>query len=96
MKNGGARRNRTDDLLHAMQALSQLSYSPETFCTVGPVRGAETSQSSRTDQAHLALRYHRYRRRHHRYRSHHHLRHRRAERRHHRHHHRCRDQRPRQ
>ena len=25
---GGARRDRTDDLLHAMQALSQLSYSP--------------------------------------------------------------------
>jgi hypothetical protein len=27
---GGARRDRTADLLHAMQALSQLSYSPET------------------------------------------------------------------
>ena len=27
--NGGARRDRTADLLHAMQALSQLSYSPE-------------------------------------------------------------------
>ena len=26
--NGGARRDRTDDLLHAMQALSQLSYGP--------------------------------------------------------------------
>jgi hypothetical protein len=25
---GGARRNRTADLLHAMQALSQLSYGP--------------------------------------------------------------------
>ena len=25
---GGANRDRTDDLLHAMQALSQLSYSP--------------------------------------------------------------------
>ena len=25
---GGARRDRTADLLHAMQALSQLSYSP--------------------------------------------------------------------
>jgi hypothetical protein len=33
---GGARRNRTDDLLHAMQALSQLSYGPETcFATLG-------------------------------------------------------------
>ena len=27
-KSGGARRNRTADLLHAMQALSQLSYGP--------------------------------------------------------------------
>ena len=26
---GGARRDRTADLLHAMQALSQLSYSPK-------------------------------------------------------------------
>ena len=26
--NGGADRGRTDDLLHAMQALCQLSYSP--------------------------------------------------------------------
>ncbi len=26
--NGGATRDRTADLLHAMQALSQLSYSP--------------------------------------------------------------------
>ena len=32
---GGARRDRTVDLLHAMQALSQLSY--------GPVRGGEFS-----------------------------------------------------
>ncbi|CRH30252.1 hypothetical protein BN1182_BQ_01850 [Pantoea ananatis] len=28
-KFGGAKRDRTADLLHAMQALSQLSYSPE-------------------------------------------------------------------
>jgi len=27
-KTGGARRDRTADLLHAMQALSQLSYGP--------------------------------------------------------------------
>ncbi len=37
--NGGAMRDRTADLLHAMQALSQLSYSPVvlrprlTMCT---------------------------------------------------------------
>ena len=30
MKNGGADRDRTDDLLNANQALSQLSYSPIT------------------------------------------------------------------
>ena len=30
-KIGGARRDRTADLLHAMQALSQLSYSPMTM-----------------------------------------------------------------
>ncbi len=29
-KSGGARRDRTADLLHAMQALSQLSYGPDT------------------------------------------------------------------
>jgi hypothetical protein len=29
-KIGGARRDRTDDLLHAMQALFQLSYGPKT------------------------------------------------------------------
>jgi hypothetical protein len=28
LNGGGARRDRTVDLLHAMQALSQLSYSP--------------------------------------------------------------------
>jgi hypothetical protein len=28
--NGGGKRDRTDDLLHAMQALSQLSYTPNT------------------------------------------------------------------
>ncbi len=27
---GGGKRDRTADLLHAMQALSQLSYTPET------------------------------------------------------------------
>ncbi len=31
---GGARRDRTADLLHAMQALSQLSYSPTKAGTV--------------------------------------------------------------
>src|SRR6195952_3437313 len=40
-KRGGARRDRTADLLHAMQALSQLSYGPVTFPRVlGDVRGS--------------------------------------------------------
>ena len=34
---GGANRNRTDDLLHAMQALSQLSYGPTTVDRLRPV-----------------------------------------------------------
>src|SRR6266567_8971751 len=36
-KAGGARRDRTADLLHAMQALSQLSYGPLNFrgCALG-------------------------------------------------------------
>ncbi len=32
---GGARRDRTADLLHAMQALSQLSYSPKLWRPLG-------------------------------------------------------------
>ncbi len=32
---GGARRDRTADLLHAMQALSQLSYGPITAAALG-------------------------------------------------------------
>ncbi len=35
---GGARRDRTADLLHAMQALSQLSYSPTK---AGTLRGGQ-------------------------------------------------------
>ena len=35
---GGASRDRTDDLLHAMQALSQLSYSPRAVARSGTIR----------------------------------------------------------
>ncbi len=47
-KRGGARRDRTADLLHAMQALSQLSYSP--------TRGRERygSKASLSRQNHCA------------------------------------------
>ncbi len=37
-RSGGAKRDRTADLLHAMQALSRLSYSPN-FLKQRPVRG---------------------------------------------------------
>jgi hypothetical protein len=33
-ENGGAKRDRTADLLHAMQALSQLSYGPNFLAPV--------------------------------------------------------------
>ena len=36
--NGGARRDRTADLLRATQALSQLSYSPEVLETLSKLR----------------------------------------------------------
>ena len=36
-KAGGARRDRTADLLHAMQALSQLSYGPVTVARLKSV-----------------------------------------------------------
>ena len=38
-KSGGARRDRTADLLHAMQALSQLSYGPTWRRGTLPERG---------------------------------------------------------
>ncbi len=37
-RDGGARRNRTADLLHAMQALSQLSYDPVSGPSVTQAR----------------------------------------------------------
>src|SRR5204863_8638059 len=41
-KRGGARRDRTADLLHAMQALSQLSYGPlSQICVPWATRRAE-------------------------------------------------------
>ena len=46
-RSGGARRDRTADLLHAMQALSQLSYSPTKLRTLR-VRGP-TVKAARVD-----------------------------------------------
>ena len=47
VKPGGARRDRTADLLHAMQALSQLSYSPTKAGTLragqNPVKALSSS-----------------------------------------------------
>src|SRR5436305_12998328 len=46
-KRGGARRDRTADLLHAMQALSQLSYGPITMRRgVGFAPGTTQNHSS--------------------------------------------------
>ncbi len=55
---GGASRDRTDDLLHAMQALSQLSYSPGYPCGLGSAkRGGkvrEAFSSVKTKLGHYA------------------------------------------
>src|SRR3989344_898562 len=51
---GGAKRSRTADLLNAIQALYQLSYSPRSWALragVAARRGAEPSQRSGRDQA---------------------------------------------
>ena len=51
----GAKRSRTADLLNAIQALYQLSYSPEVrvFLEAGPREGAEPIQTGSRDQAHM-------------------------------------------
>src|SRR3977135_1739274 len=43
-KRGGARRDRTADLLHAMQALSQLSYGPVVLKRDDPGRSLPTGE----------------------------------------------------
>ena len=42
-ENGGAKRDRTADLLHAMQALSQLSYGPDSSAGRSGRRAARNS-----------------------------------------------------
>ena len=66
--NGGARRNRTDDLLHAMQALSQLSYGPEPGATGLPPPPAAFKSIYHRLRRRGRDRHHHHR---HRYRSHH-------------------------
>ena len=46
-KSGGARRDRTDDLLLAKQALSQLSYGPIRFAEFTFMRGARQGKTGR-------------------------------------------------
>jgi hypothetical protein len=51
LKHGGARRDRTDDLLLAKQALSQLSYGPVGLCPFArrpKVEDEQTKGGSRT------------------------------------------------
>ena len=52
LNTGGARRDRTADLLHAMQALSQLSYGPTWRRGTLPDRGAIRQENERTTAAH--------------------------------------------
>ena len=44
---GGARRNRTDDLFNALEALSQLSYGPIFHVAPAAPIGAERGKSAR-------------------------------------------------
>src|ERR1700719_2775494 len=63
VKSGGARRDRTADLLHAMQALSQLSYGPtwrrgtlpERGHFVKKLKGLRAPDSSRSVQSRQCL-----------------------------------------
>ena len=50
---GGAKRDRTADLLHAMQALSQLSYSPTCDFTDRTLLGSEFGGAKRDRTADL-------------------------------------------
>ncbi len=50
---GGAKRDRTADLLHAMQALSQLSYSPTCYFTDRTLLGSEFGGAKRDRTADL-------------------------------------------
>ena len=48
-EHGGAEGNRTPDLLHAMQALSQLSYSPEPMGMAATARRPDQRRGSNYD-----------------------------------------------
>jgi hypothetical protein len=48
---GGGKRDRTDDLLHAMQALSQLSYTPDTKTTASFLAPVELQIIARKSEA---------------------------------------------
>src|SRR5438552_19109725 len=59
-KAGGARRDRTADLLHAMQALSQLSYGPLRIAAPESACGHDAEPQFRADLKSLRrLRHHR-------------------------------------
>ena len=49
-KNGGAERDRTDDLMLAKHALSQLSYSPELCSGPSPEKGAVAHETAAIDR----------------------------------------------
>ena len=56
MVDGGGNRDRTDDLLHAMQALSQLSYTPTNEARIIAARRAIRNRQSRSVTPPLACR----------------------------------------
>ena len=59
LRSGGDKRDRTADLLHAMQALSQLSYTPERWESIPaprfPVKKTDIKQDTDLDGAALFL-----------------------------------------
>ena len=54
---GGGKRDRTDDLLHAMQALSQLSYTPTREARIIAAPQAIQNRSSRRVSPRLTRRF---------------------------------------
>ena len=50
--NGGARRDRTDDLMLAKHALSKLSYGPSVFCQRQKMRRARDARSGKAARTH--------------------------------------------
>ncbi len=55
LKNGGAKRDRTADFLHAMQALYQLSYGPDSAQMLGAITNAVNQKIKNYDSSAVFL-----------------------------------------